>query len=67
MTDTEAGTRGSGTTMLDAKNTGRNGAGIETEEFYCNSILQRLEADRNLFEDFEIDYIDLSHEMDTYT
>mgnify|MGYP002511329559 FL=1 len=58
---------GSGTTILAAKNSGRNSVGIETEEFYCNYIVRRLELHRNIFDDYTIEYVDLSHEADTYT
>lgn len=56
---------GSGTTMLAAINTNRNSIGIETEELYCRSTLQRLEAGRNLFSSYTVSYVDLTHEKDT--
>ncbi len=57
---------GSGTTMLAAKNSERNSIGVETEEYYCNYIIQRLEADRTLFDEYTVEYFNLSQEMDTY-
>lgn len=58
---------GSGTTILAAKNSERNSVGIETEEFYCNHAIRRLESHRNVFDNYTIEYVDLSHEADTYT
>lgn len=55
---------GSGTTMLAAINTNRNSIGIETEEYYCRSTIQRLEDNRNLFSMYEVSYVDLTHERD---
>lgn len=55
---------GSGTTMLAAMNTQRNSIGIETEELYCCSTLQRLEAKKTLVSMPEISFVDLSHEKD---
>ncbi len=57
---------GSGTTMLAAMQTNRNSIGIETEEYYCNLILNRLSNEINLFTDADIKYHDLSKEADTY-
>lgn len=58
---------GSGTTILAAKNSERNSVGIETEEFYCNHAIRRLESHRDVFDNYTIEYVDLSHEADTYT
>lgn len=58
---------GSGTTILAAKNSERNSVGIETEEFYCSHAIRRLESHRNVFDNYTIEYVDLSHEADTYT
>ena len=55
---------GSGTTMLAAINTNRNSIGIETEEYYCHSTIQRLEDNRNLFSMYKVSYVDLTHERD---
>ena len=55
---------GSGTTMLAAINAERNSIGVETEELYCHSALQRLYDSKTLFSDFEVSYVDLSHERD---
>lgn len=57
---------GSGTTLLAAVRNGRNGIGIETEAYYCEYSVQRMESELNLFNDCKIEYIDLSHESDTY-
>lgn len=57
---------GSGTTMLAAMNTGRNSVGVETEDFYCHQILDRLGEERSIFNDVEIKYFDLSQEIDHY-
>ncbi len=55
---------GSGTTMLAAINTNRNSVGIETEEYYCRSTMQRLDNNRNLFSSYIVSYVDLTHEKD---
>lgn len=55
---------GSGTTMLAAINTNRNSIGVETEEYYCKSTIQRLDNNRNLFSMYKVSYIDLTHEKD---
>ena len=55
---------GSGTTMLAAINTDRNSIGVETEEYYCQSTIQRLDNNRNLFSMYKVSYIDLTHEKD---
>lgn len=55
---------GSGTTMLAAINTNRNSIGIETEEYYCRSTIQRLDNNRNLFSECKVSYMDLTHEKD---
>ena len=55
---------GSGTSMLAAISTNRNSIGIETEEFYCHSTMQRLNNNRNLSSEYKVSYIDLSHEKD---
>lgn len=58
---------GSGTTMLAAINTNRNSIGIETEEYYCRSTIQRLDNNRNLFSAYKVSYVDLTHEKDYAT
>lgn len=58
---------GSGTTMLAAMNTNRNSIGVETEEYYCKSTIQRLDDNRNLFSMYEVSYIDLTYEKDYET
>ncbi len=50
--------------MLAAINTKRNSIGIETEEYYCRSSIQRLENDRDLFSIHSLSYIDVSREKD---
>ena len=55
---------GSGTTMLAAMKTGRNSIGIETEEYYCRSTLERLDASQDMISASRLSYIDLSHEKD---
>ncbi len=57
---------GSGTTMLAAMNTNRNSIGVETEAYYCAHTLNRLESEKNLLNDFSIEYIDISGEKDTF-
>ena len=58
---------GSGTTMLAAMKANRNSIGIETEEYYCNHILNRLNNENNLFTEADIRYFNLSNEADTYS
>ena len=57
---------GSGTTMIAAINTNRNSIGVETEVYYCDYILNRLECEKSLLNDFSIDYFDISCEKDTF-
>lgn len=57
---------GSGTTMIAAINTNRNSIGVETEAYYCDHILNRLECEKSLLNDFSIDYFDISCEKDTF-
>lgn len=57
---------GSGTTMLAAMNTNRNSIGVETEEYYCTQIINRLNRELTLFNEAEISYIDISHEKDKF-
>lgn len=57
---------GSGTTMLASINNGRNSVGVETEAYYCDYTVRRIEAERNLFNSYSFKYIDLSHEEDSY-
>ena len=58
---------GSGTTMLAAINTNRNSIGVETEEYYCKSTIQRLDNNRNLFSMYKVSYVDFTHEKDYET
>ena len=55
---------GSGTTMLAAINTNRQSIGIETEEYYCHSTIQRLDSNGNFFSAYQFSYVDLTHEKD---
>ncbi|MBQ6059063.1 MAG: site-specific DNA-methyltransferase, partial [Clostridia bacterium] len=55
---------GSGTTMLASINCDRNSVGVETEEYYCKSTMQRLENARDIFLEFEVSYVDITHEKD---
>ncbi|MBR7032778.1 MAG: site-specific DNA-methyltransferase [Clostridia bacterium] len=55
---------GSGTTMLAAIKSNRNSIGVETEDYYCQSTLQRLEDNRDLFSDYKVYYKNLSAEKD---
>lgn len=57
---------GSGTTMLAAAKNGRNSIGVETEVYYCDCIIKRLESEISLFSDYKFNYTDLSHEKDSY-
>ncbi len=57
---------GSGTTMLAAAKYGRNSISIETEAYYCNYAVQRLESKINLLNNCRFKYTDLSHEADCY-
>lgn len=57
---------GSGTTMLAAMNTNRNSIGVETEEYYCDQTINRLNREQTLFSETKISYIDLSHEKDNF-
>lgn len=57
---------GSGTTMVAASDIGRNSIGVETEEFYCNYILNRMENNKTIVNPFDITYADLTHEKDNY-
>lgn len=57
---------GSGTTMIAAINTNRNSIGVETEAYYCDHILNRLECEKSLLNDFSIDYFDISCEKDAF-
>lgn len=57
---------GSGTTMVTASCTGRNSIGVETEEYYCNYILSKMENNRTIVNPFDVNYVDLTHEKDKY-
>lgn len=57
---------GSGTTMLAAAMNRRSSIGVETEAYYCEHALHRLESELNLFNEYRLEYFDLSHEADHY-
>lgn len=57
---------GSGTTILAAVKSGRNSIGVETEQYYCNNTIQRIDSEINLFDNYTFDFIDISHESDSY-
>lgn len=57
---------GSGTTIRASINNGRNSIGVETEAYYCDYAIRRIEAERSLFNNYSFRYIDLSHEEDSY-
>lgn len=57
---------GSGTTMLAAMNCDRNSIGVETEEYYCKYILNRLEHEKTMFAEINTTYVDVSHESDAF-
>lgn len=57
---------GSGTTMLAAMNNDRNGVGIETEAYYCDYSIRRIEDSRTIFSDYTFDYFDITKEKDSY-
>ncbi len=53
---------GSGTTMIAALQAERNSIGIETEEKYCNMIMEKMYKEINLLTEPRIEYIDLGTE-----
>ena len=57
---------GSGTTMLAAINEDRSAIGVETEEYYCQHTLKRIEKAKTLFHNYNIQYYDISKEPDSY-
>lgn len=57
---------GSGTTMIAAMSSGRNSVGIETEKYYCDYTLRRIEKSRNLFDSFDVSFEQISKEEDMY-
>ena len=57
---------GSGTTMLAAINNGRNSIGVETEAYYCDYSIRRIEYSQTLFSDYTFKYVDLTKEKDSY-
>ena len=57
---------GSGTTMLAAINTDRHSIGVETEKYYCEGILNRIENEYGFIRNFDLVYVDQSGEGDAY-
>lgn len=57
---------GSGTTTIASINSGRNSVGVETEEFYCNQIIDRIDNEYGFLRDFSFTYFDQSQEKDSY-
>lgn len=57
---------GSGTTMIAASNLGRNSIGIETEAYYCEFITRCMQKNKTLANQYDFDYIDITHEKDSY-
>ncbi len=57
---------GSSTTMLAAAKYGRNSIGVETEAYYYNYVVHRLQSEMNLFCNYQFKYTDLSHENACY-
>lgn len=57
---------GSGTTMLAAISNGRNSIGVETEAYYCDYSIKRIENSQTIFSNYTFKYIDLTKEKDSY-
>ena len=57
---------GSGTTMLASAGNGRNSINVETEVYYCEHTIKRIRSASKTLPDHLFEYIDLSHEPDTY-
>lgn len=57
---------GSGTTMLAAISNGRNSIGVETEAYYCDYSIRRIENSQTIFSNYTFKYIDLTKEKDSY-
>lgn len=57
---------GSGTTMLASISNGRNSINVETEAYYCEHTIKRIRSVSKTLPDHQFEYIDLSHEPDTY-
>lgn len=58
---------GSGTTMIAAMDSGRNSIGVETEVYYCEQIVNRIESQLKLLDDCSFVYDDITHEVDRYS
>lgn len=57
---------GSGTTMLAAIETERNSVGVETEAYYCDYTIKRIDSQLRMFDNYSFKYSDLTHEADTF-
>lgn len=53
---------GSGTSMVAAMQNNRNSIGIETEQLYCEQIMNRLDRERSVVLPAEISFVDLGNQ-----
>lgn len=53
---------GSGTSMVAAMQNNRNSIGIETEQLYCEQIINRLDRERSVVFPTEISFVDLGNQ-----
>lgn len=53
---------GSGTSMVAAMQNNRNSIGIETEQLYCEQIMNRLDRERSVVFPAEISFVDLGNQ-----
>ena len=53
---------GSGTSMVAAMQNNRNSIGIETEQLYCEQIMNRLDCERSVVFPAEISFVDLGNQ-----
>ena len=52
--------------MLASAGNGRNSINVETEVYYCEHTIKRIRSASKTLPDHQFEYIDLSHEPDTY-